>query len=453
MRILLMCVGVQDPHPENKPGQDGPILSFMDYLSRIPRYQPYKPDRIYLLSTAKKPGASRPTQERGEQTVQELRERGWAEVYHRLLDVLDPTDYPELFPKMKEIALSILEEPGNEDAELWINVSPGTGQMEAVWLSLVNSGTLKARLLQVKAPWDEPDEEKRIREVDISPLFESDYIKIGCDLFTNFGFQRASEVLFDLGAKTVGRERTDNAELFSDLARCYAHWENFEYSKALEGMERLLRRESIFKDVRFKGLRELLEEQHKVLERLNQNDLFTTVVDLYQSARRQREAGNYVDCIWRCWGVYELLITEKAKEAIRKECKLPQEFPLPYRFRDFISKGRGQPEIESIIRRFGEPANLPKYLGRTAAEDFLSRTGSPLSEVIEKRREDIEWLAEKRHQALHETIPPDEGDAQKALRIAQNILNEAFAQPDEVARYPFSPGKVKRVAGWMAQLI
>lgn len=170
-RVLLVCVGRRDPY--NPDGTDGPILSFCKYLRRFRKYRrTYLPiQAIYLLSTAKKPGSVNPTQRNAEETKEILEKERW-EVFHRPLNVLDPTDYGELTPAMVDALITIYEECG-EECEYLINVSPGTGQMEAVWISLYNAGLFpKATLLQVKKPQDEPDIMKRIREVNVVPLRE-----------------------------------------------------------------------------------------------------------------------------------------------------------------------------------------------------------------------------------------------------------------------------------------
>ena len=167
--MLLTCVGLNDPF--NQYDDRGPVLSLCHYLKTIDIHrQKYLPiAAIYLLSTIEKPGSVQPTQRRGEQTRDILEAEGWR-VYTRPLNLLDPTDYTELVPAMSQTLQGIIQEWGNQ-GEYLVNTSPGTSQMEAVWISLYNTGLLpRATLLQVKAPWTEPDEEKRVRPVNIAPL-------------------------------------------------------------------------------------------------------------------------------------------------------------------------------------------------------------------------------------------------------------------------------------------
>jgi hypothetical protein len=453
-RVLLMCVGTNDPEPKDRPGQLGPVLSFMDYLERIPEYQVYKPDRIYLISTAKKPGAFTPTEDRGIEVQQRLKRMGYEEVYHRPLDVLDPTNYGELLPKMKELVQSILGEEENKGAEILINVSPGTGQMEAVWIALINSGALKAKALQVKAPWIEPDEKKRVREVDFTPLFESDFIKIAHDLFAQYAFGRAAEVLEELAIRTPDWVRAEKAELFADLARAYMRMENFEYPEAKEALISLLERhKNVLRATDFQSLKNLIEDQKQIVEKLLQGNLLIGALDLYASAERCLQLQRYVECIWRLWATYELVVTERARQAIRSRLSLDPSFPLPFRLYDFANKNRGDPSVRTIIGFFGGLDRVPKYLGRDVAESILvkSRKEEPsLSQFIQENEDEVEWLAQLRHRAVHETNPPTQEDCNKGKDLIRKLLKQAFNL--ERIDYPFLPRPLEKIAEMISQI-
>lgn len=456
MRIALMCVGTSDPEPERHPGQDGPILSFFDYVRRLGVYAVYKPDRIYLLSTMNKPGAINPTQTRGVETARHLDERGW-EVYHHPLDVLDPTDYSALLPEMKRVVHSILKEPGNEEAEVLVNVSPGTGQMEAVWFALINAGFLRATALQVKAPWDEPNEERRVRKVEFEPLFETQLIRIAHDLFKEYAFARAAEVLFQLALTTPDSQRAQRVELFSDLADAYAKMENFLYTEARASLQEIDKRfHHLWKDTNFKPLKELLDLQLEAMAKVAGGELSAAAQDLYASAKRRCQVGQYVECIWRCWSAYELVVTEKAREVIRSECRLLQNYPLPYRLHRYLEGARGTREGMSVIGLWGDLARVPKYLDRVAAEEVLMRRQAPQAQprdFIERNEQGIEELAQLRHRtlhALHEASPPGKGECDWAVDLIHQLLRQTFGiQP---AEYPLVPQKFDVVAEMIARV-
>ena len=441
-KILIMCVGDQDPL--NKQGQLGPILSFMDYIDNVSDYQKYKPDRVYLISTANKPNTIQSTWKKGVDVYNRLRAK-W-EVYHRTLDVSDPTDYNQLIAEMKKVTESIIEEntEKNLKSSYFINVSPGTCQMQAVWMSFINSGIIKATLLQVIPPWHQPNETKRIRQVEEGPLFETDYIKIGTDLAHHYVFEKASDVFSELAIKTPDRFRAENAEFFSDLLSAYRLWENFDYRESLNKMEKILNG-NIFKDPKFKDIENILKSQKEILKKLASRSLFEKVVDLYHKAVRRKNLYNYVEAILYCWSAYEIIIGEKAREAIRTECKLPNKFSIPFEFRKFINDNQGNPEVKKIINRFGTPNQLPKYLDRLSGEEFIKRTKHAISKIIEQNKENIKLLARKRHKAVHEASSPTLSECKEALGIIKGIINGIFNRPSDITDYPFSRSNLKFV--------
>jgi hypothetical protein len=450
--VLIVCVGDQDPL--NRQGNPGPILSSMDYLKRLPSLAQYRPHAVYLLCTIEKPGTAQATQKNAEETRDQLRSLGWQEVYLRQLDVSDPTDYAQLFPEMQKSIERIRQEnEGNGRPRYIINVSPGTGQMEAVWLSFVNAGLIQATLLQVKAPWVEPDESRRVREVNLAPLFESDLIKVAGALFKNYAFRRAGEVILELGARTPSVPRLNAAEFFADLASAYAAWDGFEYKQALEQMDKLTQ-SNILRDPALTSLKQLLENSREVLSRLSTErgpSLFEGVVDLYHSARRRSRIGAYVEAIWRAWACYEDLVAELCREAIRRKSKLPDDYPIPYQYRKWGTDSRGLPEVQRVIRALGPLDRWPKCLDRVAAEDMLKRTGSQAAGVCRKLEADIGWLAEKRHRAVHEVNPPDLKDCEKAIGLTRTLVGEMLGHPwNEIDEYPFSIEKVEFVADLLA---
>jgi hypothetical protein len=450
-KVLIVCVGKQDPlNLDNEPG---PVLSFITYLNDVPSLQKYRPERVYLLYTADKPHAPQTTQKNAEQTRDRLQE-GRTPVYLKGLDVSDPTDYAQLIPAMRGALDSIKSESQEDDSETQylVNVSPGTGQMEAVWLSFVNAGVLKATLLQVKAPRTEPDVAKRVREIDIVPLFESDLIRVSSDLFRHYLFQRAEQVLLDLGARTPNDERLEAADVFADLAALYSCWQGFRYEEAFERINRLLTKTSLRKS-RFAKITAVAQAQRDCLSSLVAGDLLPSVVDVYQSARRRVVVSDYVEAIWRFWASYEILVTELARKAIRDACRLPNDFYLPYRLRSFGVTCQGQPEVKRLEQRFGQIQTWPKYLDRTAAEDFLRRTRHPDWPNISEAGDDIEWLAEKRHRSVHEVDPPSQSDCERAEVILRGLIEKTLQASEPINDHPFSPRVMKQIEEQMAELL
>jgi hypothetical protein len=452
-KVLIMCVGTQDPltqNPKTKEEEPGPIVSFMDYLRGIPAYQRFLPDRIYLMATAEKPDAKTSTQRNGEATRQTLGKNNWSEVYLKLLDVLDPSSYHELIPEMRRVTENIIAE--NPDCEYLINVSPGTGQMEAVWLSFVNSGLIKPKLLQVKAPWVEPEPEKRVVEIDEAPLFESDFIKIAANLLSHYEFKGASDTLLDLGTRTPDPVKTNTAELFSDLANGYSQYENCAFDKAARTLDAVLTN-SLFKDSKFSDLHNLALRQKETLDGLAKGVLFESVADLYHRALRRKHTAEYSLCLLFCWDAYERLTTEQARDAIRRQCKLSADYDLPYAFGRFVARNKTKPEVERIFDRL-HPGEQDRFDFHYAVR-VLDRMQEALAKIIEREQRELDWLAGQRCRTVHEMLlfPVTEQDCERALQLISRIINDTFNSETELSDYPFSHQSFQRISEWTRELI
>lgn len=446
-KILIVCVGTQDPL--NQEGKDGPILSFIGYVSRIEPLKKHNPNRIYLLCTADRPGAVQATQRNAERTLGELMTRGYSDTYLKTLEVSDPTDYTQLLPEMRWVVERIKKESETDSSggqvQYIVNVSPGTGQMEAVWLAFVNEGILKATLLQVKAPWTEADETKRVREIDFVPLFESTLIRVAQDLFGQYVFPGSSDAFVELGAGTRNEDRAEAAEYLSRLATAYNLWERFEYQKTLENLNLLLDQVA-FRKNKFSTLREVVQKQRDVLNQITRHDLATQLLDIYHSARRRERIGDYVEAIWRFYTVYETLITQLAEDTLRKECALPETFTMPYDFRRFGRDNPGRAEVQKIHAKLGSPDYWPSFFDRGGAEDILNKLNREAWQIIGPARTETRWLADARHNAVHRTQPVTAEDCERAAQVVRTLIMQVFQlTTDTVNSYPFSRGTLQQV--------
>ena len=452
-KILIVCVGGQDPlNPES--GKIGPILSFFDYLQKYEGLAKYRPERIYLLPTMDKPGASRPTQTKGEQTRDALKQRGWNEVYVKPLDVVDPSNYTQLIPVMLGALESIRRENDTEEqpAEYLICVSPGTGQMEAVWLSFAKSGITNATLLQVKAPWDEPDESKRVREVEFEPLFESDFIKIAEGLFRDYLFHRAEKIFEDLALRTPNDDRMEAAEVFTELAAAYADWEGFKYQDARARLERSLKGISLRKH-KFAELLTIAEKQFETATWLTQKDVPTTAVDVFHCARRRVKVRDYMKAMWLFWATYEILVVRLAEETLRTECRLSASFNFPEKFREFGQIKRGTPEVRALEKKIGNADYWPEFFDRGGAEWILNYISHPAWGTISAPNSGLDWLKVKRNATVHDVTPPDLPDCQRAESTMRNLLEQIFNCKDLIDQYPFSPESIRQVRDLLRVLL
>jgi len=454
-KVLIMCVGTNDPtsvNPRTKEICDGPVLSFMSYIADVPHLKALQPDRVYLLATAERPDAVTPTQQGGERTRDILLQRGYKEVYLRLLPLKDPTSYKELIPALRGEVERIVGENTDVDCEYFVNVSPGTGQMEATWLALVNSGVIKASLLQVKAPWVEPDPSKRVIRIEEAPLFENNRIEVASSLLSHYEFEGARDVLLDLGMRTTSPLRTETADLFSHICEGYFHYDSCAFDKAAGCLSRALSK-SLFKDERFFELGQLLSLQRKILDKLASNSAFEGVADLYHRARRYSDNQRYSLAILFCWQACEKLLVEQAKDAVRSECKLPGNYDIPYHFGRFIEKYRETPEVKRISERF--PFPRLRVFDIAYAIGILRRTRLPAAKVLETERANIEWLEEARNRIVHE--PLSRASSKKhcdvALQLVSRLIRGCFGNDNELFDYPFSTQSFRKVRLWVSQLI
>jgi two-component system response regulator AtoC len=160
-RILLTWVGSHDPesiNPRTKRREAGPILSLL-------KARPF--DTVYVLLNID-----------SKQDDFRLRATGVLD-YARLLfptvhvaqkplDLLNPTDYTEVYRVMNDACQKILKEEGTEGRQYSVFLSPGTPQMQTVWVLLVRAGLLPAKMLM--STWADlvPEGVSTVREVDLS---------------------------------------------------------------------------------------------------------------------------------------------------------------------------------------------------------------------------------------------------------------------------------------------
>jgi hypothetical protein len=65
----------------------------------------------------------------------------------KVVDVVNVTDYAEVFHATRQTCEEILNDEGEQDRNYFVYLSPGTPQMQTVWFLLVQSKILPARML------------------------------------------------------------------------------------------------------------------------------------------------------------------------------------------------------------------------------------------------------------------------------------------------------------------
>ena len=145
MDILLTWVGSRDPlwfNPRTGQQEAGPVLSLLGSRSF---------DVVYLLLNL-------------DSKSDDFRQRATAvlraaqrlfpsvQVRQKPVDLVSVTDYRELFLVTNHVCQEILGEDEHTERTYYVYLSPGTPQMRTVWVLLVQSGLLPARMIQVTPP-------------------------------------------------------------------------------------------------------------------------------------------------------------------------------------------------------------------------------------------------------------------------------------------------------------
>jgi len=144
-KILITFIGNADCQLDN--GREGPILGILKQLDF---------DQLYILYDKEKylPHAS---------NILLYCRKYYPRLQVSYKDALvqNPSDYSLVYPAMLDTVNQILVEEGKQDVEYAVSVTSGTPVMHACWLLIVQSGQLKARLIQ-------SSREEGIREIDLS---------------------------------------------------------------------------------------------------------------------------------------------------------------------------------------------------------------------------------------------------------------------------------------------
>jgi Regulator of RNA terminal phosphate cyclase len=160
-KVLLTWVGQHDPYarnPRTKQPEEGPILSLLNEREF---------DTVYVLLNIfsqkddfkeRATGVLRAVERRFPKT----------RVVQKPLDVISVTDYTEIYRFTNDVCQQVLREHGTDGVQYFVYLSPGTPQMQTVWVLLVQSGLFPATmLLGTEAYLVEPGA-PRVREVDLS---------------------------------------------------------------------------------------------------------------------------------------------------------------------------------------------------------------------------------------------------------------------------------------------
>jgi hypothetical protein len=149
MRILLSCVGEQDPRSEQTQ-EWGSLVTLYQYLQE----RDLRPERIYLFPSSQETTPNRHTEQHARDSQAELEQRGFSReaVIIRPLRVENAADQRQALPEMRRVLGQVLAETAALEPAFEINHSSGTPQMKACWPFLLSTGFLTGRLWQVYDP-------------------------------------------------------------------------------------------------------------------------------------------------------------------------------------------------------------------------------------------------------------------------------------------------------------
>jgi hypothetical protein len=145
MDVLISWVGARDPtwiNPRTGNAEAGPVLALLqsrhfDATYLLLNLQP-KADDFAARATA----VTRACQKR----LPTLR------VYQKPVYLVSVTDYREVFAVTNEVCQEILQEEGQTERNYFVYLSPGTPQMQTVWILLVQSGLVPAKMIAATPP-------------------------------------------------------------------------------------------------------------------------------------------------------------------------------------------------------------------------------------------------------------------------------------------------------------
>ncbi len=216
MDVLVTWVGARDPtwvNPRTGKREAGPILSML----RARRF-----DLLYMLVHVPLAGAADRDNEfarRGAAVVRECRAMSMP-VRQCPVALALVTDYVEIYRAVNEVCQRI-RRAGNAGDEHYVFLSPGTPQMQTIWILLVQAGLFPARLIDAAPPDLLLPGQQLWREVDLS-LADFPQVRDPGDAVRTVGVLQAQNA----------NMRAENARLLAENTRLRAEMDAVSASAA-----------------------------------------------------------------------------------------------------------------------------------------------------------------------------------------------------------------------------
>ncbi len=442
-KILVTLVGRQDPL--NKDGKDGPVLTLLKNTVSHNRY--LKPDIIYLLPTAAKPGNDNNTEENAVKTKQAIESMGG---YVPSMVIIKPLpfnnmDYGEIQHNLYELLNAIRKD--NSSAEYYVHLGPGIPAVVDVLINAIVGKYFRANAIRVieerflpKFSDGSPDYKSQIIDVDLFPFREDSMITKALGLFADGFFRACADIFTEVGSSTRSRSREAYCSIFASLADAYYRWDIMKYSDALSVLKKV--KDQVKNSGQEKLLLDMIKLQTEKLERIENKDERFYCIDLYHNAERRLKQGYLSDAIWRCIAIYETILSIKFLSLTGIN---PNNFDKEYK--NAKNKRSILPEKSAVLDAFIE-TNKSRWLGYLTKSDLVK-----LIEELDKGffkkgnygdlREFFDNLGKKRNDILHDMREANNKDAEKGLEKTGELLKK-FYPNSNIEDYPFSAENIKK---------
>lgn len=432
-KVLLTFVGEQDPYSE-KTDNEGAIVTLTKSI---------KPDLVFMFPSKRLPGIKSETETNAQLTkewLMEYTDLNEENIFLHPLSLVDPRDIPVLLDQGSNEIKRILEILGEENAELAINTSSGTPQMQSCWYIWVNSGLFapyRVTLYQVGNPLYVPEEE-RVKTLTVEFMEEGNTVERIRKYLETMMYQSAAEEALKLSQISCYFNRRAKAEIIMNISRVYHNWDLLNYSRALSMLRAMLARYD--KSIDLAKFTELLKRQIEILEELNraETDEITVLTDIYYNAQRRFYRDAYADTLARIWRLIEGCLYYRLRNVHGIE---PRDINLS-KNKDNLRKIM---HIVGVFKEFSfskAASALKNALADTSYIAFEKREAElPWGEGIRKQRVGtaMEEIRTIRNESIvaHGIKPVSREIAQLSLGVGKLFLEFTFNNSSFISTYPF----------------
>lgn len=406
--VYISCVGEQDPVSE-KTGVEGPLLTCLRYLKDVKNVRCHT---ACLIPTSRKTIPQRHTERRAKECKRHLVQiDDQLNVKIKPLTVQNPADLKQVYPKMRELLKSIVQEVEQEaqgkSLVFHLNVSSGTPQMKESLPFLVSTGQLSPHIAHLWQIFDPRGGFGRLHQ-RVQPAPQMDLLTQERLLLRME--QLAKQFLYQ---ETNGLLQTsltmEHLEFAQKLYRILTNHDQWQYEQARKQLQELLKDQNEGQSFR-DWLSKVLAWLKELAKRNPPKDKLA--IDRHFCAYRRLIQGLYADAISHFWTACELAL-----------------------------------EVH------GASIGLPRK-SRESAWEFINRIKANSNSVLKQREiqlpnespksliDSVNWLRITRNKVEHGTSPVTEQLAENAKLITEAVF-EALQWSQQLSDYPLHPEQVR----------